>query len=185
VLPVKIEWTADSPTIALYHQAPVFGPICRNLEELAESLSTSADNISKDLPAQVVSTGAAHLVVPLRNRAAIDALRPRGDALLAVLRAAGGQGCYTFSLDPLSPTAHAYSRFFNPTAGIWEDPATGSAAAPLACYLRLHGVLSDLDIVVEQGHAMRRPSRLRISLVENTVALLGRCALSIEGNLFL
>jgi predicted PhzF superfamily epimerase YddE/YHI9 len=42
---------------------------------------------------------------------------------------AGGRGCYLVTLDPLIPT------FFNPVPGIPEDPATGSAAGPLAAFL--------------------------------------------------
>ena len=46
-----------------------------------------------------------------------------------LLLGAGAQGCYVFSPTPGLRTA-ATTRFFNPVAGIPEDPATGSAAGP-------------------------------------------------------
>jgi PhzF family phenazine biosynthesis protein len=80
------------------------------------------------LPCQVVFTGAPHLLVPVTDRDAVDRIRPDAPALLAVLQNAGAEGCYTFSLDPRQSGARAYARFFNPTVGIWEDPATGTAS---------------------------------------------------------
>jgi predicted PhzF superfamily epimerase YddE/YHI9 len=44
-------------------------------------------------------------------------------------------GCYIFSLDPVEKAATAYARFFNPTVGIYEDSATGTAAGPLSAQL--------------------------------------------------
>jgi trans-2,3-dihydro-3-hydroxyanthranilate isomerase len=42
-----------------------------------------------------------------------------------------------------------------------EDPATGSAAGPLACHLARHGNIAWGDeIVVSQGAAIGRPSTL-------------------------
>ena len=54
-----------------------------------------------------------------------------------------------------------------PAFGIVEDPATGSASGPLGCYLVKHGALDAgraRSFVSLQGVAMRRPSRLFISI---------------------
>ena len=60
-----------------------------------------------------------------------------------------------------------YSRMLAPGFGIVEDPATGSASGPLGCYLVKHGVLDAgraRSFVSLQGVAMRRPSRMLISI---------------------
>ena len=107
----------------------------RDLSRLAASLGLTAADLAVDrVPCQVVSTGAAHLMVPIRHRDAVDRIRPDPRRLLAVLSEAGAEGCYTFSLDPRRPEAVAYARFFNPTVGISEDPATGR---PLALWPRI------------------------------------------------
>jgi trans-2,3-dihydro-3-hydroxyanthranilate isomerase len=89
----------------------------------------------------VVSTGAGHLLIEAVSRDAVDRATPDSARLLAVLREAGGEGAYVYCLDPLRPQAGAvaYARFFNPTVGIAEDPATGTAAGPLMAALLAPG----------------------------------------------
>ena len=65
------------------------------------------------------------------------------------------------------PTSTAYSRMFAPSAGVVEDPATGSAAGPLGCYLVKHGLVQRdqmQDMVSLQGVAMGRPSRMHMRI---------------------
>ena len=52
-------------------------------------------------------------------------------------------------------------RMFGPRAGVAEDPATGSAAGPLACHLARHGVVPWGELLeIEQGTEIGRPSTL-------------------------
>jgi trans-2,3-dihydro-3-hydroxyanthranilate isomerase len=49
--------------------------------------------------------------------------------------------------------------------GIAEDPATGSAAGPLGCYLVHHGgAVKDGRLTCRQGVAMRRPSLMHVEI---------------------
>jgi trans-2,3-dihydro-3-hydroxyanthranilate isomerase len=53
------------------------------------------------------------------------------------------------------------TRMFAPGAGVAEDPATGSAAGPLACHLCRHGLLEWGEwIEISQGAEIGRPSTL-------------------------
>jgi len=53
------------------------------------------------------------------------------------------------------------TRMFLPGYGIPEDPATGSAAGPLAIHLARHGRIAFGDeIEIEQGVEIQRPSKL-------------------------
>jgi PhzF family phenazine biosynthesis protein len=128
-------------------------------------------------PARVVSTGASHLLVPARNRNAVDAADPDASALLDVLRDAGAQGCYLYTV---GPPETVYARFFNPTVGLWEDPATGSAAGPLAWLLSGGG---STRLTVHQGQAMGRPSCIELRVNNGEVTLLGSAALFAEGRI--
>jgi trans-2,3-dihydro-3-hydroxyanthranilate isomerase len=50
---------------------------------------------------------------------------------------------------------------FAPFHGVPEDPATGSAAGPLAIHLARHGRIAFGDeIEIEQGAEIQRPSKL-------------------------
>jgi PhzF family phenazine biosynthesis protein len=128
-------------------------------------------------PARVVSTGVAHLLVAARDRAIVDTAHPDPSALLQVLHDAGAQGCYLYAA---GPAEIAYARFFNPTVGLWEDAATGSAAGPLAWLMSAGG---STQLTVEQGHAIGRPSRLRLTVEDGNVTLLGSAALFAEGQI--
>lgn len=55
------------------------------------------------------------------------------------------------------------ARMFAPLAGTWEDPATGSANAPLAALLLSRSNNETADFTVRQGFEMGRPSYLKVS----------------------
>jgi trans-2,3-dihydro-3-hydroxyanthranilate isomerase len=53
------------------------------------------------------------------------------------------------------------TRMFAPNSGVVEDPATGSAAGPLAIHLARHGRIAfGEQIEISQGAEINRPSTL-------------------------
>jgi len=185
VLPVEVAGRNGRPEAIVLEQAPPeFGRTVTDRDELAGALGLEPDgrDLLDDLPARVVSTGAAHLLVAVRDRAVVDRVRPDAPRLAAALARVGGQGCYVYCLDPVDPAAVANTRFFNPTVGIWEDPATGSAAGPLVGHLVAQGIVPDgATVVVEQGHAMGRPSRIRVHVSGEQVRIGGAGVVVAEG----
>ncbi|TIV05346.1 MAG: PhzF family phenazine biosynthesis protein, partial [Mesorhizobium sp.] len=87
--------------IIMRQEAPVAGRQLSNLGALATALGLNAEEIADVVPCQVVSTGAAHLLVPIRDREAVDRISPDAKQLFDLLKDVGGEGCYVFSLDPL------------------------------------------------------------------------------------
>ncbi len=184
LLPVEVHCKGQQiESVILTQSPPVFGNICEDVAELAASLGlVKADLLPQLFPAQVVSTGAGHLIVPVHARASIVRANPDGQRLAKLLKVVGGEGCYLFCLDPVSPSSTAHARFFNPTVGIVEDSATGTAAGPLACQLVRHGLVKDgVTTTIEQGYEMKRPSLLRIEVHGDAVRLAGRCIKVIDG----
>ncbi|WP_324752526.1 PhzF family phenazine biosynthesis protein [Roseovarius sp. Pro17] len=58
-----------------------------------------------------------------------------------------------------------HSRNPFPVGGVYEDPATGAAAAAFAGYLRDGGFLpAPAQIVIRQGEKMGRPSTLNVEI---------------------
>jgi PhzF family phenazine biosynthesis protein len=187
VLPVEVKGRKGRPEAIVIEQAPPqFGSTVTDRDELARALGfeRGGADVLADTAAQVVSTGAAHLLVPARDRAVVDRARPDAPRLAAALAEVGGQGCYLYCLDPVDPAAVAHARFFNPTVGISEDPATGSAAGPLVSRLVAQGVVHDgAAVLVEQGHAMGRPSRIRVQVSGERVRIGGTAVVVAEGTL--
>ena len=101
------------------------------------------------LPVELYDNGARHIVVTLEE-GELTGLRPDSETIA------------TFGVTGVNCVAGAAaswrSRMF------WEhgeDPATGSAAGPIACHLARHGLIGWGDeIVVVQGVEMGRPSTL-------------------------
>jgi PhzF family phenazine biosynthesis protein len=130
---------------------------------LASALGLSTEDIVTTPPPRPADTGATHLLVRVRDASTVDRATPAHEALLPVLRGAGAEGCYVYAHDPRAPES-AYARFFNPTVGLWEDAATGTAAGPLAAYLGQEKLLRNDSLVIEQGVKMGRRSLINIRL---------------------
>ena len=187
VLPVEVIQEPGQPVaVSMDQSAPSYGGTVTDRAELAAALGLAEDDLVGELAAQVVDTGAGHLLVPVRDRDTVDRIAPDSPRLAAVLRDVGGEGCYVFSLDPIDP-AHgsiAYTRFFNPTVGITEDPATGTAAGPLVASLVAGGhAEDDATYAVEQGHALGRPSRISVSVSGERIRVSGSGIVVAEGTL--
>src|SRR5579884_1681920 len=79
--------------IGMKQTAPSFGAIHHDPEALAAALALETSDLAvKDFPAQVVSTGAGHLLVPLRSREAIARAQPDAKSLYQQLRTVDGLG---------------------------------------------------------------------------------------------
>ena len=171
--------------VSMAQADPVFGAVVGEVSPLASALDLGDAELSVGrLQAQVVSTGVPHLLVPVRDLGALARARPKPEALAAYLRSIGAQGCYLFCLDPLDPDAPAQARFFGPNVGIAEDPATGSAAGPLAAYLVARKLASERrPVIIEQGSAMGRPSRIEVRVSGGGVRVSGNAVLVVEGRL--
>lgn len=131
---------------------------------IARTLGLEADALHPALPIESQVAGVRQLFVPLRD---LDALaRCRVDAAAYDRLVAGGapDSLYAFARGARDPANHFSVRLFAPAKGVPEDPATGSAAGWLGAYLVRHRVLGDgpIDVRLEQGHALSRPSLLRV-----------------------
>ncbi len=150
---------------------------------LTAALGLDAADLSGDRAAELVSTGAEHLLVPARNPGAVDAAQPDTAGLRSLLAEVGAEGCYlyTTAVDPGSGT-DAYARFFNPTVGIAEDPATGTAAGPLAALLVRDGLAQPRSpITVEQGTKLGRASLIGLQVDGPAVTISGTGIVVAEG----
>jgi trans-2,3-dihydro-3-hydroxyanthranilate isomerase len=68
--------------------------------------------------------------------------------------------------------------------GITEDPATGTAAGPLAARLLAEGATADGDtVIIEQGHALGRPSRIQVTVTGPRVQVSGSGLVVADGTL--
>jgi trans-2,3-dihydro-3-hydroxyanthranilate isomerase len=110
------------------------------------------------LPVEQYVNGPCHVYVALAGEDELAALAPDMGALAALGEV--GVTCFVLAEADGAP-AHARSRVFAPGLGVPEDPATGSAAGPLAVHIARHGLLAwgeELEIL--QGVEIGRRSTL-------------------------
>lgn len=151
---------------------------------LAEALGVNEEALLRTPAPRVADTGGNHLLVRFVDALSVDRAQPEHDKLLPILRGVGAEGCYVYAYDEETP-GHAYTRFFNPTVGLWEDAATGTAAGPLCGYLGSAGLLGpDRSLRVEQGVLMGRRSILEVKLTPDP-ELSGTGVVVMEGEISL
>ncbi len=114
------------------------------------------------LPVEIYDNGMQHVFVTLDNETQVAGLRPDLAGLDDLLRRRGmhiGVNCFA------GAGRRWKTRMFAPTDGVPEDPATGSAAGPLACHVTRYGLGAfDETIVISQGDELGRPSTLHAQI---------------------
>jgi trans-2,3-dihydro-3-hydroxyanthranilate isomerase len=132
-------------------------------EVIAECLGLSAADVRVDTHAPVVATaGNPYVIVEVAEQALARCV-PDYRSFRAALDARPQLG-QRFSLHVYAHSAGGLrARMFAPLSGTHEDPATGSANAPLAALLLLKSGGQQAAFTVSQGEEMGRPSRLEVT----------------------
>lgn len=148
---VPVELTrADGKITSARMSQPV--PTWEEFPEAAELLAALGVRYSL-LPVEVYTNGPRHLYVMVDNVDVVAELRPDHSALGEL----PGIGVSVFA----GSGTRWKTRMFGTALGVREDPATGSAAGPLAVHLARHGKIAfGTEIEISQGTEIHRPSTL-------------------------
>ncbi|MEP6612370.1 MAG: PhzF family phenazine biosynthesis isomerase, partial [Mucilaginibacter sp.] len=134
----------------------------------------------------IVKTEVGHLMVPVRNLESLKRAVLNKYLLKEASRKFGFEGCYLFTTVHPKTGYLAVTRFFNPSIGIDEDPATGTAAGPLAGYLEKLGYIQkDVDYQVLQGEYVNQPSTIQVKVVSDGIWISGSSMIVMKGELYL
>lgn len=164
----------------MLQEPATFGAEADAVEVLAAVGLEPAD-AHPELPVQSVSTGVAHVMVPVCDATALQRCRPDLARLRAVTAEHEAVVLYVFALDPAEPGTARARGFFEDPAGVVEDPATGSAAGPLCAFL--HARTGAPSLVVSQGAEMGRPSRLEAAVEGDRVRVSGEAVVVLDATL--
>jgi len=148
IVPVRLEREGARIVFGWMRQpAPTVAPFDR-ADELEDALG-----VRSRLPVEVYDNGLPHVYVTLDSEQAVAGLEPDWQRLSKL----GGVGINCFA----GSGKRWKTRMFAPEFGVAEDPATGSAAGPLALHLARHGEIAYGDeIEIVQGVEIERPSKL-------------------------
>jgi trans-2,3-dihydro-3-hydroxyanthranilate isomerase len=181
--PIRVQRTSAARGGSMWWMsqlAPKLGARGENRGEVAAALGLDAADLEPDLPLEVISCGVPFLLVPLRRLEALGRLQPRLEKWQAVV-ASGADAAYCFALDAGESGVDVRCRMFAPTYGVAEDPATGSAAGPLGCYLVRHRRREVGRMLAVQGVEIGKRSEIHIEIEGGPTAITavrvgGECA---------
>ena len=158
-------------------------------EEILQFLTVGKEDIDNKFPIQHVSIGIDFVFVPLKSLDAVKKASIVKGKLFDWLRDKQIKCVFVFCSETYSPQNDMNVRLFADCLGITEDPATGSANSCLASYLVKHRYFGKkiIDIRVEQGYEINRPSLLYLRAEENDekidVSVGGKVKLIAKGEL--
>ncbi|HTO24316.1 MAG TPA: PhzF family phenazine biosynthesis protein, partial [Gaiellaceae bacterium] len=159
VVPVRLERDGSRIVFGRMQQPlPTIEPFER-ADELMAALG-----VESRLPVELYDNGIRHVYVAAPSEAAVAELEP------------DMQRIATFGQDCVNCFAGAgprwKTRMFAPGSGVAEDPATGSAAGPLALHLARNGLIAfGEEIEISQGAEIGRPSTLYARVVGSADAV--------------
>ncbi|WP_316187862.1 MULTISPECIES: PhzF family phenazine biosynthesis protein [unclassified Bradyrhizobium] len=131
------------------------------LDKILTLFGLSQDELDERIPPVIAHAGMDHPVIALRDRSRLAAISydfARGQVL------AQRERFCTFALVHAETPQLFHARNPFPFGGVYEDPATGAAAAALAGYLRELAWATEGPIVIRQGEDMGVPCCLQVDL---------------------
>jgi trans-2,3-dihydro-3-hydroxyanthranilate isomerase len=150
VVPVRVEREGARIVFGRMEQpVPTWSP-----HPQADEMLAALGVDGSQLPIEVYDNGLQMAYVVLSSEEAVAAVEPD---LIRLAKLAGVVGTNTCA----GSGDRWKTRMFAPADGVPEDPATGSAAGPLAVHLLRHGlIVSGQEIEISQGAEVGRPSTL-------------------------
>jgi len=165
-IPVSVTEQSGQFSAALTSVEPKIAEVTLDfVEEVLRALDWAEEDLSSAIPPIRAYAGAWHLVLAVDRLERLNQLDYDFDALKALMER---EKLTTIQL-VWRETDHVFhSRNPFPVGGVIEDPATGAAAAALGGYLREKRLVQvPAKIIILQGEAMGRPSRLEVEIPES------------------
>jgi trans-2,3-dihydro-3-hydroxyanthranilate isomerase len=161
---IRVRFEEDRDEVSrlwMRQKTPVFGDQIEH-HTISPVIGLKAVDLDERFPVQQVSTGLPFFIVPLKKRINLERMRVDSVHYDALIRESQAKAVLAFCPETYQSGHDLSVRVFAPYYGIPEDPATGSANGCLAAYLVEYNYFDQeyIDIRVEQGIAMGRPSLL-------------------------
>ncbi|NIW11879.1 MAG: PhzF family phenazine biosynthesis isomerase, partial [Gammaproteobacteria bacterium] len=146
-------------------------------DDITPILNIDEQDIDSRFPIQEVSTGLPFFIVPLKTLCAVQRAKINQESYYNFVRKHNpklesadsdnviSSAFFIFTQETQDNTNDIHARMFDDYYGVPEDPATGSANGCLLAYLLKYNYFGkkELELRVEQGYEMKRPSLLKIT----------------------
>jgi trans-2,3-dihydro-3-hydroxyanthranilate isomerase len=178
--PVDVELEGTAARVSMLQEPARHGPELDPAVVLPMAGLEAAD-ADPELPVQVVSTGVNQILVPVRDVSVLARVRPDYERVGPLIDEHEAVVLYLCAVD--APAGRVRARSFMSSAEMGEDPATGSAAGPLAAYVAARtGVQA---ITIDQGAEIGRPSVMRAAVEGDRIRVGGDAVVVVDGTVHL
>ncbi len=133
------------------------------VEKLLDNFNFSISDLNPKYPVRFAFAGAKHLIAVLSEHKKLVEMSYEFEPVKRLMQK---EGLATINLVWIESNQIIHSRNPFPPGGVYEDPATGAAAAALAGYLRDINWQGERNFQIFQGQDMGIPSRLFVQYTE-------------------
>lgn len=165
-----------------------FSKVENSLIELYSASGLKSEQINND--SYIGSNG--YLFICVDNLTTLFNLKPDFNRISEILLSQNNfSDLAIYTLQTIENESIAHIRFFAPNEGIFEDPATGSAAGPLLLLLRKQNLIKNFSddkiYIIEQGDVLNRHGRIGVSFnsKENILKIFGKAVTTLEGSIII
>jgi PhzF family phenazine biosynthesis protein len=161
---IEVEGRCEDARLWAALQSPPTRSAAASPPQIAAALDLfglDADDLDGRIPPAAIHAGADHLVLMLKHRATLAAMRYDLDRGRTLMR---DEGWVTVLLGCAETPRRFATRNAFAYGGVYEDPATGASTAALAGYLRDLGWAHGGAIDILQGDDMGAPSRIHAEI---------------------
>lgn len=185
-LSVSFDSVTKYPVVQM-HQKPAVVVAEIPTYKLAVALGLKMEDLdSNDFVPTIVKTEVSHTMVPIKNSQILNDCVPDHQLLMEISKEYKFEGFYCFTISNQNQGNIVEARFFNPIIGIYEDPATGTAAGPLLGFLiQKKQAKLNQEYKILQGVKLNQPSIIEVMCRENDILVGGSSIITMRGELYL
>jgi PhzF family phenazine biosynthesis protein len=174
ILPVDITEIENSYKVTMTQGTIDFGNLIEGnqLERLISALKLTKDDLIKNAPVQIVSTGHSKVMIGINDYKLLHNMNPDLEILSNLSSEIGCNGYYIFTFDTNEPETLIKGRMFAPAIGINEDPVTGNANGPLGAYIIKYDLVEHnnpelFKFTAKQGATIGREGSIEVEVSIN------------------
>lgn len=167
-IPIVITYSEGVPSDVWMSQPFAKFSTAHNAKSVARMIGVSEDDVDDRFPVREVSTGFPYIMIPLRSLDALRRCKVDKEFYFEYIEHTEAKAIAVFCRETRAFEHDISLRVFGDYYGIEEDPATGSASGCVGAYCARYGYLDSeavnmtVDIIIEQGNEVGRPSLIKV-----------------------
>jgi PhzF family phenazine biosynthesis protein len=170
---LKIHYDHEHQEIRMDQASAEFMRFHGDLDQLAESIGISRDDIDMEYPIVYGSTGIWTLILPIKKLNTFLHMKPDNRRFKEILTQIPTASIHPICLETYNKTCKMHGRHFSAShSGTIEDPVTGTASGVMgAYYISYIQPSNQAEILIEQGNEIGRMGIIRVCVEKQNTSI--------------